>query len=146
MPVFDYLSEDEADDVYLYLTQYPPYQWATLDAGPVTSQQDRGGAGTSSQPDSAAWPGLAQTVVSASLTAGDEVTPVQPSHDADMEILALRMVVGLFAALLLALGVAFTLREFRRLSAESNRRALNPGAEDAGEAAASPQVHSALVA
>jgi hypothetical protein len=24
MPVFDYLSEDEAADVYLYLSLYPP--------------------------------------------------------------------------------------------------------------------------
>ena len=31
MPVFGYLSQDEAADVYLYLTLYPPYPWATLD-------------------------------------------------------------------------------------------------------------------
>src|ERR1019366_4117167 len=34
MPVFYYLSEDEAADVYLYLARYPPYQWATLESGP----------------------------------------------------------------------------------------------------------------
>lgn len=44
MPVFYYLSEEEATDVYLYLSSYRPYQWATLDPAVATTQHDPGPA------------------------------------------------------------------------------------------------------
>ena len=42
MPVFYYLSEEEAADVYLYLSLYRPYQWANLDPVMAASQHDPG--------------------------------------------------------------------------------------------------------
>jgi mono/diheme cytochrome c family protein len=106
MPVFYYLSQDEAADVYLYLTLYPPYKFAALDpAGPVRAA-DRGAAdgaslfsaatGTDSEPPSTP-PAVAEPVLEMS---------VAPS-----------LGFGLFLALLLAGGFAFTVRECMRLSA-----------------------------
>ena len=42
MPVFYYLSEEEAADVYLYLSSYRPYQWANLNPVMAASQHDPG--------------------------------------------------------------------------------------------------------
>ena len=46
MPVFGYLSEDEAEDVYLYLTLYPPRTATTMSASvsPVGSTPSGGGS------------------------------------------------------------------------------------------------------
>lgn len=106
MPVFYYLSQDEAADVYLYLTLYPPYKFAALDpAGPVRAA-DRGavdsavmagsGSGTDSEPPS--------------------MPPAAPDTALEMSV-APSLGFGLFLALLLAGGFTFTVRECMRLSA-----------------------------
>jgi hypothetical protein len=103
MPVFYYLSEGEAADVYLYLTLYPPYPWAILDTVIPVSQQDQAA-------------GEAVPFV-----LDNEPTKVlQPSKGTDMKIVAFGA--ELSVTLLLAGGLGFTVREFRRLSAEREGR------------------------
>lgn len=85
MPVFYYLSEAEAADVYLYLTLYPPRQEQAA-TGPVSFVLDN------------------QRTQALQLSKGT---------------VAFSLVVGLLVTLLLAGGLGFTVREFRRLSAKS---------------------------
>ena len=93
MPVFYYLSEEEAADVYLYLSSYRPYQWATLDPVMATAQHDQG-------PPEADPP---QRVVKASFAAGSEPAKVTPASDAaDVQFVALPVVAGVLVSLLLA--------------------------------------------
>jgi mono/diheme cytochrome c family protein len=125
MPAFYYLSEDEAADVYLYLTRYPPYQWAILDPSPTSA---------ASPPDqSEAEP--AQQVASASFVANAGLAEVRPmTTAADGKIAALPVLSALIAILFLGLGVGFTVWELKRLSATNegrNRGAVGIG-EDAG--------------
>jgi mono/diheme cytochrome c family protein len=106
MPVFYYLSQDEAADVYLYLTLYPPYKFAALDpAGPVRAA-DRGAV------DGAA--------LSAASLGSDSEPPSTPpaAQDQTLEMsVAPSLGFGLFLTLLLAGGFTFTVRECMRLSA-----------------------------
>jgi mono/diheme cytochrome c family protein len=88
MPVFYYLSEAEAADVYLYLTLYPPYQDEAA-TGPVSLVLDN-----------------------------ERTQALRPSNGT----VAFPFVVGLFVTLLLTGGLGFTVREFKRLSAESEGR------------------------
>jgi mono/diheme cytochrome c family protein len=115
MPVFYYLSEEEANDVYLYLTRYPPYQWATLD--PAIAMSQRNQAGDGAEPP--------QTIPS---LAGAEQRSDGSSAASDMNTARWLMPAGLFAALLLAGGLSFTMLEMKRLAARSAGRALvTPG-------------------
>ena len=111
MPVFYYLSQDEAADVYLYLTLYPPYKFAALDpAGPIRAS-DRGAVDGAS-------------TLGASLGSDSEPpsTP-PPTQDLDLEMqTAPSLGFGLFLTLLLAGGIAFTVRECTRLSAMAEGR------------------------
>ena len=43
MPVFYYLSEEEAADAYLYLTRYPPSEKARSEPAIALLQQEQGG-------------------------------------------------------------------------------------------------------
>src|SRR5271157_1928667 len=106
MPVFYYLSEDEAADVYLYLTRYPPYPWATLDPTIAASLQDR----------STAEP--AQQVTAASFVANAGLAEVRPTTlGAVAKIAALPVLLALIAILFLVLGLGLTAWELKRLSA-----------------------------
>jgi mono/diheme cytochrome c family protein len=115
MPVFYYLSEEEAADVYLYLSSYRPYQWANLDPAMATSQPLQG-------PPEAPPP---QRVVNASFGGGSESAKVAPSTaTADMQFVALLVVAGVLVTLLLAGGIGFTIRECMKLSAGGKSRPL----------------------
>jgi len=106
MPVFYYLSQDEAADVYLYLTLYPPYKFAALDpAGPARAA-DRGAADGAS-------------IFTASLGTESEPPSTPPAaRDQALEMsVAPSLGFGLFLTLLLAGGFTFTVRECMRLSA-----------------------------
>jgi mono/diheme cytochrome c family protein len=105
MPVFYYLSENEAADVYLYLTLYPPYAGAVLDPAMPAPQLDQAAGNVA--------PFVMDT---------EPTKALRPSKGADVKIVALPLVVELFATLLLAGGLGFTAREFRRLSAKSQGR------------------------
>ena len=107
MPVFFYLSPEEAADVYLYLTLYPPSESAN--AAPIMASMqtvqppsDSGtGANRSLGPNRRA-PGVKQTV-----------------DVADVPMVGLPWWTGGLVAVMLAAGLVFTLREFKRLSLES---------------------------
>jgi len=114
MPVFYYLSEEDAADVYLYLTLYPPSESASPDKAIALSQQ--GPAGGGGTPPS-------QKILSASFVPDTRPVEVQqPRRSADMQTVALLSGVWLFVILLLAGGLGFTVREFKRLSAKNASR------------------------
>jgi len=108
MPVFYYLSENEAADVYLYLKRYPPYQYAVLDAATPAPQPDQAAAGnvTPFAPDT------------------DPGKAIPSSKEASTRIVTVPLVAELFVALLFAGGLGFTWREFRRLTKKSQGRKL----------------------
>jgi len=102
MPVFYYLSENEAADVYLYLTLYPPYAGAVLDPGMPPPPLDQA------------------TGNETPFVLDIEPTKVlPPGKGTEIRIVALPFVVELFVTLLLTGGLVFTLLEFRRLTAKS---------------------------
>ena len=112
MPVFYYLSGNEAADVYLYLQRYPPYQYAVLD--PVTTV-----------PRSDEATGSAAVPV---VPVPESAKAPFPSRDAGSKIAAVPLIAELFVALLFGGGLGFTWREFKRLSAKSaHRKALPAG-------------------
>src|ERR1022692_3518544 len=80
MPVFYYLSEQEATDVYLYLTLYPPSDSAHPDSMIALSQQ--GPAGGGAPPE--------QKPGSGSFVASNEPLQVQqPNKGTELQIIAL---------------------------------------------------------
>jgi mono/diheme cytochrome c family protein len=114
MPVFYYLSEEEAADLYLYLTLYPPSESASPDTVIGLSQHGPAGGGGTPPPEK---------VRSASIVPDTKpVEAQQPRKGTQMQTVALLSGVGFFVILLLAGGLGFTVREFKRLSAKSARR------------------------
>jgi mono/diheme cytochrome c family protein len=114
MPVFYYLSEEEAADVYLYLTLYPPTESATHDTAIALSRQSPAAGGGTAP--------LRKAENSSFDPNNQPVERQQPDIDASLRTVVLLSAVGLFVVLLLAGGLGFTLREFQRLSAEGQRR------------------------
>lgn len=111
--MFYYLSEEEAADVYLYLTLYPPSESASLDTTIALSQQDPPAGGGTPPP---------QKILSASLVPANQPMEVQkPDTGPDLQTVAVLSGVGLFIVLLLAGGLGFTVHEFKRLSAKELR-------------------------
>jgi len=109
MPVFSYLSENEAADVYEYLTHYPPTELASASQ---ISQMSR--------PNAASPP----TDPSRASSAAPQPVPSQIRVTREQsESVALPIGAGLFVAALIVLMCWITWREFRRLSAESEARA-----------------------
>jgi mono/diheme cytochrome c family protein len=101
MPVFYYLSEDEAADVYQYLLQYPPRNLAASDEAVVAEDRRNNN------------PMIAASV-------GRVDPPSQPPEE-DMDGRSL-VVIGGLAALVMGLlfaGMAITILHFRRLSAHT---------------------------
>jgi len=109
MPVFYYLSESEAADVYQYLTLYPPNQSPVVDPAAPMPVKDHAATEVKH----------GEEPLNGSLFPNNEP---RPSKDADMGMAALPYVAGLFVILLLAGGAYTTVREFKRLSAESAHR------------------------
>jgi len=109
MPVFYYLSEEEAANVYLYLTQYPPSESPSPDTTIALSQ--RAPAGSAGTPPM-------QKAQSASFVPDNKVMEVRPpSRGSGLQTVVLLTGVAAFVVLLLAGGLGFTMREFQRLSA-----------------------------
>ena len=116
MPVFFYLTQEEAADVYLYLTLYPPTK-PTDASAPVA-------ASLGSKPPSDKGSGLPPPDVVANDVPGDAD---ETSNRAEFEWLAVLLTVAL-VTLVLVSGLIFTLREFKRLSPEDtdHRQARRP--------------------
>jgi hypothetical protein len=119
MPVFSYLSENEAADVYEYLTRYPPAELANLNQTLQTSRRDPTDPPTDPRGARVTAPQPAPSQV---LVPGEQA-----------ESVALLTSVGLFVVALLMLACWITLHEFRRLSVESQARGASrsPGIEPA---------------
>ena len=115
MPVFYYLSEDEAADVYLYLAHYPPSDSPSLNTAILLTQ--RGPAGGGGTPP--------QKALAASFVPDYKLREVeQANRGTDMQTVVLLGTVGAFIVLLLAGGVGFTMHEFQRLSAGGQGKSL----------------------
>jgi mono/diheme cytochrome c family protein len=115
MPVFYYLSEQEAADVYLYLTLYPPSDSAHAD--PMIALSQQGPAGGGAPPEQK--PGSGSFVAS-----NEPLRGQQPNKGTELQTIALLGTVAAFVIVLLAGGLGFTAHEFKRLSAESEGRNL----------------------
>ena len=110
MPVFAYLTREEAADVYLYLTQYPPAQDASDGAIALLQQRPQSPGGS---PRSGIGPGSTP----ASGMRGDIRGQ---SEGVGLRTLVLLSAMGAFVIALLAAGLGFTVHEFRRLSRNAN--------------------------
>jgi len=95
MPVFDYLSESEAADVYDYLMRYPPRQTSVVDP--------TGAASTD-----------------AALAAANQAASAQRASADQKAVMIVAWTSGLFIAIVLTAGVRITFKEFKRLGAESD--------------------------
>ena len=108
MPVFDYLSQNEAADVYLYLTLYPPSDTGTDNLGRASPRPTHavvGAVPTSSNAVNVLLP--------------NESGVVGPSQTDDWMLSLLMLgVVGVTVIVIAGVG-ALTLREFRRISPQS---------------------------
>ena len=106
MPVFDYLSEEEVSDAYLYLKLYPP-EPASVDVAVATVKRNQ--AASEIMP----------------LEFRVEPTNVAPLVNArDTTTIIFPVAAEIFTALLLIGGLSFTFLEIRRLTVLSERRKL----------------------
>ncbi len=110
MPVFYYLSEQEAEDVYLYLSLYPPSDSTSLDTT-IALSQHRGDAGGGAAPPP-------QKAGSRSFVL-PQSSAEQPDTSSDVKNIVLLSMVVALVILLLAGGLGFTIGELHRLSAAS---------------------------
>ncbi len=116
MPVFHYLSQEEAASAYLYLTQYPPSDTPS----PVTTV-----VLSSKSPTPAGGPPSSATTGSKPFVPTHRpAEAVQPDDGVDAKTLIPLTAIALFVFGLLAAGVGFTIREFRRLTAHGQHRGL----------------------
>lgn len=103
MPVFDYLTDEEASDVFRYLTEYPPQP--AVDENPPDVQ--RAGTVVAARLDSGgAYPGAPQG-------GGTATIPGLTLLFAAIVVVVIAMIAG---------GLAFTFREISRLGAEGEAR------------------------
>jgi mono/diheme cytochrome c family protein len=100
MPVFYYLSEEEAADAYLYLTLYPPNQAVQAQAAATVEHNPN---------DLSPPPG----------TGGELMQVLPPNQGVDTKAIAYA---ALFSFLLLLGSIGFTVREFKRLSVTKRPR------------------------
>jgi mono/diheme cytochrome c family protein len=113
MPVFSYVTEEEAADVYLYLTLYPPTLPAQPELKVALSQQDATPGGGSPSTNIATAPPLLLAA-----------TPRQANSESGVWAVILLAGAYSFVMLLLAGGLSFTVWEFRRLSGKSTARRI----------------------
>jgi mono/diheme cytochrome c family protein len=122
MPVFSYLSEREAADVYEYLAQYPPTQFASANPILQPSRPDPANLPADPEPVAAQTPKAQITSQPASTSAASPQVPISGEQ---AEFVFLPAAAGLFVAALLVLGCCLTVRELGKLSAESQKRAAS---------------------
>jgi len=113
MPVFYYLSEEEAEDVYMYLASYPPHSYETLEAVTAASGPGPGADPTQSTQMQRPVP-LASLAGPAAVGKGQsQTTP------AEEQVTILAVLLGLLASMVLWVGFWFSVRELRRLAGDS---------------------------
>jgi len=125
MPVFYYLSEDEAADVYLYLTTIGPGSAAPAEAaasaGPVAEPDDKN---PPSQQARTPQPGAEHFVRSISM---DSLRAKTAS--AEQRAIGFAVLMGVLVGGVLCVGFWLSIRELRRLSGEQQ---ASPSAEAHG--------------
>lgn len=115
MPVFYYLSEEEAEDVYLYLTNYPPQSYETADIVAAGSART-----PKANVDPTALTQMQQPAAMASLTEAARPDKGQSqTAPAEEQVTILAVLLGLLASMVLGLGFWFSVRELRRLAGDS---------------------------
>ena len=115
MPVFDYLTPQEADDVYRYLATYPPSESEGRDPAIELSTQNHF---NSAAPSAQASDSKGRLIASA------ETRSLQEAAKSNVRAAFLLAAVALFVFLLLAGGLGFTIYEVKRLAAESEHRKM----------------------
>jgi mono/diheme cytochrome c family protein len=119
MPVFDYLSEQEAAAVYRYLTLYPPSHDAeTRPAKAVAiamTSNDSGGPGAGSGGGGTPLPQLAS---------GTLVQPPPSERNDTFSTTLVLSGIAMFVIGAIGAGLIVTVREFKRLGAASQHRRL----------------------
>jgi len=124
MPVFYYLSEEEAADIYLYLTSYPPYPYAVLDAATA-------GSGTPPSMEDMDPPPRPVAASSGAAHTGPAGDPPETAN-ADAQIWTFALLLGSLVGLFLILGFWFTVRELKRVSGERAQAAVGTKRSVAG--------------
>jgi len=121
MPVFYYLSEEEATDVYQYLTDYPPNLSPVLDAATVVAGTDGSDPGplAGADPSSADTTVMTPRAIPAPAVGGVPQRGYSPTVVADEQMTILAILLGLLASMILCLGFWFTAHELKRLSRAS---------------------------
>ena len=104
MPVFDYLTQEEAADVYLYLTFYPPTKRADT---AVAAASIAAPSGTSNGGGSA--PAVDPTSM-------QSTEPSGPPSISGVLFIIFFAGIAVFVVALLTAGLGFTFKEFKRLS------------------------------
>jgi mono/diheme cytochrome c family protein len=108
MPVFNHLSEDEAADVYDYLTEYPPVE--AVQSDPAQSSATAAG-------DSWSDPGDPEERL--------QVPSQVPSHVRLADSVVLPVATAVFVLALLVLGFWFTVHECTRISRENQPHTIS---------------------
>ncbi len=115
MPVFRYLTPDEAADVYLYLSLYPPSELAIPDSVATTSQPNQ----------TAILIDHTDSISGAQAEANNSWSEAPPSISlAETHLPGLFLGLGLLVAALVIFGLGFTLWEFKKLSSRNEGLAL----------------------
>ena len=109
MPVFSYLSENEAADVYKYLTDYPPVEMANTELASIGQILELSRLDPTDPPSDPSG--------SRAIAPSQVLVPLE-----QVQSVALPIGMGLFVVALLAIGCGITWREFRRLSVENQAR------------------------
>lgn len=126
MPVFYYLTDDEAADVYLYLTLYPPSQREDTAPMVALSQSSSTGGAPPSTPASPKPPVV---------TNYSAAQPVEAAKASTLEVVLLLAGLVSLVILMVAGGLVLTIHEFQRLSA----RGGHPGQPGTGRTSATLQ-------
>jgi mono/diheme cytochrome c family protein len=119
MPVFYYLSAEEAADVYLYLTRYPPYQWATLDSSPVAGIHG----------DSAATDPTPRLAGVTYMAAAGPAESRRTTSDTNTRLGIMPAVAGSLAIVLMGIGLGVTVYELKKISIRADGRRRVPETE-----------------
>ena len=116
MPVFYYLSRDEAADVYLYLTSYPPQLAQATVSAAIASPE----SGSDALPPPAAVAPSGARPAKAASTSSNGIS--------DWAVTFVLIAAGTVVMGLVFAGLGFAVYELQRLSRESERRRGTPAA------------------
>ena len=135
MPVFYYLSRDEAADVYLYLTSYPPTQERRAEVAAVAAlPESNAGGGDAAPPQAPSNSGGNATRAKASAGAARSSVNTSASDGLpDWFVTLLLIGLGSVAMGLVIAALGYAAYELNRLGHASEARSRHPAAETRAE-------------